>query len=179
MIAVVNHEKVIVGVESQPGRSVELAVAEANRAPLGDIVAVRVINRNALQEVVSHIQVVVLVQREGGGPYHLPVAPAVAIQLSEELVVNRSHLYAHDIERRRIAPAADENPAIVADNHVRGQMESPATLVRHEPNRVEILQGERLCGRLCSHATVLYSGLVGEYAPECYASWYSCVVTAI
>ena len=87
VVAVIYEQHVVVLVEQDAGYTVELAVAVALLAPCGLDVAIAIIDGDALEEVVAEVEVVVGVEGERGGPYHLAGRAPVSAELPKELVL--------------------------------------------------------------------------------------------
>ena len=161
VVAVVHDQQVVLGVEQQAGRAVELARAAALAAPGALHRAVAVVHGDPLQVIIGEVQIVVGVQRQGGRPDHVARLAAVAADLPEEVVLAGDHLDADDVQRLRIAAADHEDAAVAANDHGHRQVKAPPALVRDKTDRVGVLQLKRCgCHTLDAPYTSWNSGVV-------------------
>ena len=126
MVLVIDEKHVVVTVERYAARSVEVAVAAALPSPGGDQVALTVVHRDPLKEIVSQVQIVVTVQRESGWADHLAGLPAMSTDLAIVVVVPRYHLDPDYYGLTRAAATGDEYAPVAPDNHRGGKMEAAA-----------------------------------------------------
>ena len=127
----VRHVHVVVRVERQARRGVQLALAGSVLAPRGQQRALPVEHRDAVGRLVAHVHPPPAVQVARRRPHELPGARPVRRERPVVLAVDVAHGHPHAPRHVLQRPVRDVHPPVLGDANVGGRIEPPPLHRRH------------------------------------------------
>src|SRR5262249_8882351 len=147
MIGTVHHQQVVLAIEGDPRRPVELPGAGACCTPLAQVVPIASPDGDALEPLVTEVDLVLLVNGEATGPEDLAIVKTTRGELAHELFIDRADANAFQLDPVFVGAVGDVHqtrPGVDRQGH---RVAKTLTGLLAATNGMAIGQGRRF--RLC------------------------------